>query len=263
MNQMQKVLGYVRKAIQQYDMIHDGDNVAVGVSGGKDSLVLLEALVRLRRFAGIDYTVTAISIDPLFDNEEIDFCAVEEMCLRLNVPYIIKRTNIAEVVFNIRKESNPCSLCAKMRRGALHEAAKSAGCNYLALGHNFNDAVETFIMNLFNTAHIGCFAPKSYLTRRDLYVIRPLCFVHEADVMKAAVAANLPIIESKCPVDGRTSRETTKQFILSMDKQNPGFSEKIFRAMCRANINGWGADTALAEDKELSLNCQISSPPIG
>lgn len=243
MSSMQTVLGYVRKAIQQYDLIHDGDKIAVGVSGGKDSLVLLEALVRLRRFAGIEYTVMAISIDPRFDGQETDYSAVEEMCRRLDVPYIIERSKIAEVVFDIRKESNPCSLCAKMRRGALHSIAKDAGCTKLALGHNFNDVVETFIMNLFNTAHLGCFAPISYLSRRDLYVIRPLCLVPEQIIRTVSEGENLPVISSKCPVDGHTSREKTKQFILAMDRENPGFPEKIFYAMRRANIDGWGGNS--------------------
>ena len=221
-------------------MLHDGDKVAVGVSGGKDSLVLLEALVRLRRFAGIDYTVSAVSIDPGFGGEETDYSAVEELCAALGVPYLIKRTKIAEVVFDIRNENNPCSLCAKMRRGVLHEATLEMGCNVLALGHNFNDVVETFVMNLFNNAHLGCFAPSSYLTRRKLYVIRPLCLVPEKEVVRVAEAEGLPVVKSKCPADGHTSREDTKQFILEMDRKAPGFPEKLFGAMRRADINGWG-----------------------
>lgn len=239
MDPIQKILGYTRKAVQQYDMLHDGDRVAVGVSGGKDSLVLLEALVRLRRFAGIDYNVTALSIDPGFSGAETDYSAVEEMCGRLGVPYIIKRTKIAQVVFDIRQESNPCSLCAKMRRGALHEACQELDCNVLALGHNFNDVVETFIMNLFNNSHLGCFAPCSYLTRRELFVIRPLCLAPEREVRKTALAEGLPVVKSKCPADGHTSREETKQFVLQMEREHPGFPEKIFGAMRRGNIDGW------------------------
>ena len=230
----------MRKAVQEFDLIQDGDKIAVGVSGGKDSLVLLKGLVLLKRFAGIDYGVAAVTIDPRFNSIDGDYSAVLDLCNELGVEYRVVPSDIAEVVFDIRKESNPCSLCARMRRGALHNAAKELGCNKIALGHNFEDVVETFIMNLFNEGRLGCFAPKNYLSRKDLTVIRPLVFAPERVVISAAKRHSLPIVKSKCPVDGHTSREKTKQFLAERDKADKGFSNRIFGAMRRAGLNGWG-----------------------
>lgn len=237
---MQKILGYMRKAIQEFDLIQDGDKIAVGVSGGKDSLVLLEGLVRLKRFIGIDYEVTAITLDPRFGGTDGDYSSVEEMCQRLGVNFILKRTHIGEIVFDIRQETNPCSLCARMRRGALHDAAKEAGCNKIALGHNYDDAVETFVMNLFNEGRLGCFAPKSYLSRKDITMIRPLVFAPEKEVRNAAKRSGLEVVKSKCPADGHTSREETKRFLAERNKADKGFSDRIFGAVRRAGLDGWG-----------------------
>ena len=237
---MQKILGYMRKAIQEFDLIQDGDKIAVGVSGGKDSLVLLEGLVRLKRFIGIDYEVTAITLDPRFGGIDGDYSSVEEMCQRLGVDSILKRTHIGEIVFDVRQETNPCSLCARMRRGALHDAAKEAGCNKIALGHNYDDAVETFVMNLFNEGRLGCFAPKSYLSRKDITMIRPLVFAPEKEVRNAAKRSGLEVVKSKCPADGHTSREETKRFLAERNKADKGFSDRIFGAVRRAGLDGWG-----------------------
>lgn len=237
---MQKILGYMRKAIQEFDLIQDGDKIAVGVSGGKDSLVLLEGLVRLKRFIGINYEVTAITLDPRFGGTDGDYSAVEKMCQRLGVNFILKRTHIGEIVFDIRHETNPCSLCARMRRGALHDAAKEAGCNKIALGHNYDDAVETFVMNLFNEGRLGCFAPKSYLSRKDITMIRPLVFAPEKEVRNAAKRSGLEVVKSKCPADGHTSREETKRFLAERNKADKGFSDRIFGAVRRAGLDGWG-----------------------
>ncbi|MCX4256955.1 MAG: tRNA 2-thiocytidine biosynthesis TtcA family protein [Oscillospiraceae bacterium] len=237
---MQKILGYMRKAIQEFDLIQDGDKIAVGVSGGKDSLVLLEGLVRLKRFIGIDYEVTAITLDPRFGGIDGDYSSVEEMCQRLGVDFILKRTHIGEIVFDVRQETNPCSLCARMRRGALHDAAKEAGCNKIALGHNYDDAVETFVMNLFNEGRLGCFAPKSYLSRKDITMIRPLVFAPEKEVRNAAKRSGLEVVKSKCPADGHTSREETKRFLAERNKADKGFSDRIFGAVRRAGLDGWG-----------------------
>lgn len=230
----------MRKAIQEFDLIQDGDKIAVGVSGGKDSLVLLEGLVRLKRFIGIDYEVTAITLDPRFGGIDRDYSSVEEMCQRLGVDFILKRTHIGEIVFDVRQETNPCSLCARMRRGALHDAAKEAGCNKIALGHNYDDAVETFVMNLFNEGRLGCFAPKSYLSRKDITMIRPLVFAPEKEVRNAAKRSGLEVVKSKCPADGHTSREETKRFLAERNKADKGFSDRIFGAVRRAGLDGWG-----------------------
>lgn len=237
---MQKILGYMRKAIQEFDLIQNGDKIAVGVSGGKDSLVLLEGLVRLKRFIGINYEVTAITLDPRFGGTDGDYSSVEEMCQRLGVDFILKRTHIGEIVFDVRQETNPCSLCARMRRGALHDAAKEAGCNKIALGHNYDDAVETFVMNLFNEGRLGCFAPKSYLSRKDITMIRPLVFAPENEVRSAAKRSGLEVVKSKCPADGHTSREETKRFLAERNKADKGFSDRIFGAVRRAGLDGWG-----------------------
>lgn len=237
---MQKILGYMRKAIQEFDLIQNGDKIAVGVSGGKDSLVLLEGLVRLKRFIGIDYEVTAITLDPCFGGVDGDYSSVEKMCQRLGVDFVLKRTHIGEIVFDVRQETNPCSLCARMRRGALHDAAKEAGCNKIALGHNYDDAVETFVMNLFNEGRLGCFAPKSYLSRKNITMIRPLVFAPEKEVRNAAKRSGLEVVKSKCPADGHTSREETKRFLAERNKADKGFSDRIFGAVRRAGLDGWG-----------------------
>lgn len=247
---MQKILGCIRKAVQLYDLIENGDHIAVAVSGGKDSLVMLQGLAEFKRFAGIDYHLHAITADPCFNGIKSDYSAVKKICDRLEIPYTIETTDIARIVFDIRKEKNPCSLCAKMRRGALHELSKSLGCNKLALGHNNDDVVETFIMNLFREGRIACFAPKSYLTRRDLTVIRPLCLASEAQVRAAAKHADLEVVKSKCPADTHTKRQETKEWLYSREKEDKGFIIRLFGAMHRADINGWGFPEDKAETKK-------------
>ncbi len=246
---MQKILGYMRKAIQEFDLIENGDKIAVGVSGGKDSLVLLKGLVLLKRFIGIDYDVVAITLDPGFNGVLGDYSSVAELCDELGIQYVLKRTQIAEIIFDVRKEPNPCSLCARMRRGALHDSAKENGCNKIALGHHYDDAVETFVMNLFNEGRIGCFSPKSYLSKKDLMLIRPLVFAPEKEVRKACTKSQLKIVKSKCPVDGCTSRQSTKEFLREMEKKSDGFTYRLFGAMRRAGVDGWGYRGAKAADK--------------
>lgn len=237
------MLGYMRKAIQEFDLIHDGDRIAVGVSGGKDSLVLLKGLVLLKRFIGIEYDVVAITLDPGFGGVWGDYSSVQAMCDEMNVPYILKRTQIGEIVFVIRKEPNPCSLCARMRRGALHDAAKEAGCNKIALGHHYNDAVETFVMNLFHEGRVGCFSPLTYLSKKEIFLIRPMVLAPESAVKRAAARENLQIVKSKCPADGHTSRERAKDFLAERERADNGFTDRIFGALCRSGVSGWGAAT--------------------
>lgn len=237
---MQRLLGYMRKAIQEFDMIQDGDRIAVGVSGGKDSVALLQGLLQLKRFIGIDYQVVGITLDPGFGGKFGDYSPIEELCRRMDAEYLVKRTQIGEIVFDVRQEASPCSLCARMRRGALHDAAKELGCNKIALGHHYNDAVETFVMNLFNEGRLGCFSPVSYLSRKDLTMIRPLVFAPEKDVASAVRKAGLPVIKSVCPVDGATNREKTKEFLREREREDPGFTYRLFGALRRSGLDGWG-----------------------
>ena len=241
---MQMLMSHMRAAMQRYRMIEQGDVVAVGVSGGKDSLALLYALSELRRFYPIPYTVKAITLDMQFNDTPADYSKIERLCEQLEVEYIIKRTRLASVIFDQRGEKNPCSLCAKMRRGMLHDAAKEAGCNKIALGHHLDDAVVTFYMNLLNGGKIGCFSPKSYLSRKDLTLIRPMVFAYERDVAKAARRLNLPVAKSKCPADGVTERQRVKELIDRLEKES-GYSslyQKTLGALQRAKIDGWGED---------------------
>ena len=236
---MQKLLSYMRSACQQYDMIKDGDRIAVGVSGGKDSMALLAAMADLRRFYPQKFELVAITLDPRFGGEDADYSAIEEFCKEHEVEYIIKRTQLAEVIFDIRKESNPCSLCARMRRGALHDAAKASGCNKIALGHHLDDVAETFIMNLFNGGTLDCFMPVTYLSRKDIYMIRPMIFARESDCARVCRRGNLPIVKSKCPADGTTERQEVKEFLNSLEKKYGNVREKILGAMQRKEINGY------------------------
>ena len=236
---MQKMLGYMRKTIQEFDMIQDGDRIAVGGSGGKDSLVLLKGLIELRRFIGIEYDVVAITLDPRFGGVEGDYSSVAQMCSEAGVEYRLIPTDIGQIVFDIRKELNPCSLCAKLRRGALHNAAKDAGCNKIALGHHFDDAVETFMMNLLNEGRIGCFSPVTHLARCGLVQIRPMVMAPEKEIIRAARRLDLNVVKSKCPADGHTSRQRTKELLAELEKTNKGVTERIFGAMRRGKIDGW------------------------
>ena len=237
---MQKILGYLRKAVQRYDMLSDDDRVCVGVSGGKDSVVLLYGLTLMKRFIGIDYQVVGLTLDPNFGGVQTDYSPVADFCATHDIEYHVVQTQIGEIVFDIRKEPNPCSLCARMRRGALHNYAVELGCNKIALGHNYDDAVETFIMNLFTEGRIGCFSPTNPLENMGLELIRPLVLAPEREIRKAARKNELPIVKSKCPADGHTNRQRTKEFLAEMERKDRGFKERIFGAMCRGNIDGWG-----------------------
>lgn len=237
---LQKILGYMRKAVIEFDLLQNGDKVAVGISGGKDSLVLLSGLVRLKKFIGIDFDIVGITLDPQFEGAMTDYSPVEELCKELGVEYHIQRSNIGKIVFDLRNEKHPCSLCARMRRGALHDMTKALGCNKLALGHHRDDVVETFMMNLFIEGRIGCFAPKSYLSRKDITLIRPLVFAPEKEIKKAAAKNDIQIIKSHCPVDGHTKREEFKNWLNENNHADKGFSDRIFGALRRSGIDGWG-----------------------
>lgn len=236
---MQQIMGYIRRAVEEYDMIVDGDTVAVGVSGGKDSVALLAGLAGVRRFIGRSFTLKAISLDNRFGGVETDFSQVAALCEKLEVEYILRRTEIGTIVLEQREESNPCSLCARMRRGLLHDTAKEAGCNKIALGHHYNDAVETFVMNLFNEGRVGCFSPVSYLSRKDLTMIRPLVFAPERELRNAVNRAGLPVVKNPCPMDGCTERQWTKEFLQDLEKTHPGVTQRIFGAIRRGHVSEW------------------------
>lgn len=237
---MQKLMGQMRAAMERYEMVKPGDKIAVGVSGGKDSLMLLTGLAKLRAFYPVPFSLIAITADPCFGGQETDFSAIEELCQELDVPYLIRRTRLGSIIFEERKEENPCSLCARMRRGILHEMAKENGCTALALGHHFDDAVQTFFMNLFYGGKLGCFSPKSYLSRRDLWMIRPMVFCEERDIRNAAARLELPVVKSQCPADGCTSRKETELLVAELEKQFPDLRKKVMGAMQRAGLDHWG-----------------------
>ena len=236
---MRRILSRTRAAVDDYKMIQPGDKIAVGVSGGKDSLMLLKALCELKRFYSAEFTVVAITLDMRFENKDGDFSAVKELCDQYGVEYVVKPTDLYEIIFNIRKESNPCALCSRMRRGILHDTAKELGCNKIALGHHLDDAAETFMMNLLIESRVGCFAPVTYLSRRDITMIRPLVYVREREVTAAAERLNLPVVESKCPANEHTKREDVKNLLAELSKQYGDVPEKIVGAMQRGAIDRW------------------------
>lgn len=231
------LLSYTRRAIDDYNMIEDGDKIAVGVSAGKDSLTLLCALSQLRRFYPKKFDLIAITIDMGFDG--MDLSPIKSFCEELGIKYHIVPTQISKIIFDVRKESNPCSLCAKMRRGALHTAAKELGCNKVALGHHFDDVVETFMLNLFYEGRLGCFQPVTYLSRIDLHLIRPMIYMPEKDVRYFANKTSLPIIKSPCPADKKTERENMKLLLHNLEKENKGLRYRIFGAIQRGEIDGF------------------------
>lgn len=237
MENIKRVLSYTRRAVDDYEMIREGDKIAVGVSAGKDSLTLLCALSALRRFYPKKFDLCAITVDMGF--EGTDFSGIQALCDRLDVPYTVVPTEISKIIFDVRKEKNPCSLCAKMRRGALHTAAKELGCNTVALGHHFDDVVETFMLNLFFEGRLGCFQPVTYLSRMDIRLIRPMIYMPEKDVRYFAKSAELPVVKSSCPADGNTQREEMKQLLAKLDRENRGLRYRIFGAIQRGEIDGF------------------------
>lgn len=234
---MKRIVSRVRKAVEDYDMIHDGDKIAVGVSGGKDSLVLLGALANLSRYYPKKFTVIGLTLDMGYKQ---DYSAIQKYCDGLSVEYVVKPTNIAEVVFDYRKEENPCSLCAKLRRGALNDLAIENGCKRVALGHHNDDVLETFLLSLMYEGRINCFAPVTYLDRTDLYSIRPLIYVREGDIRGVVRKMDIPVLKSACPVDGSTKRAEIKDIIADLDKKvNPGLKKRMFTAIQNSGIDGW------------------------
>ncbi len=234
---MKRILSLTRKCVQDYDMIAPGDKIAVGVSGGKDSLVLLKALAELREFYPAEFSIVAVTVDPGIPG--MDFAPIVEYCNNLNIEYKIVKSQLYDIIFNIRKESNPCSLCAKMRRGMLHDAAIAEGCNKVALGHHFDDAVETFMLSQVYEGRLSCFFPVTWLDRKQITMIRPMLYVTESIIRGAARRLELPVVENPCPADGNTKRQEIKDLLRDLNSKYPGIRERIFGAIERLPLPGW------------------------
>lgn len=238
MNNLNEFTGLVRRCVDDYHMIQPGDAIAVGVSGGKDSLILLLALRHLKTYYPTPFHLEAITLELGFDG--MDFTPVAQLCKELDVPYTCLKTDIKEIVFDVRKEENPCSLCAKMRRGALNDAMKARGMNKLALGHHFDDAVETFMMSLLFEGRLSCFKPVTYMSRADVWQIRPMLYAGEQRIANLATALQVPVVENPCPQDKTSKRHEIKTLLHTMCQTYPDLKSKVFGAMQRLPLDGWG-----------------------
>ena len=238
---MQEILGLVRRCVEDYDMIQAGDTVAVGVSGGKDSLLTLTALARLSRFYPKPFRVVAMTVEA--GTPGMSFDGVADYCRALGVEYIRVSVPIYEVVFLERREKNPCSLCAKLRRGALSTAMNEHGIRKIALGHHYDDAVETLLMNLLFEGRIGCFQPVTYLDRTDITQIRPLLYCQEADIRRMAAKLALPVVKNTCPMDGHSRRQEVKELLAELEQRYPDLKKKLFGAVQRYPLYGWDLET--------------------
>ena len=237
---LNKFTGHVRRCVEDFGMISDGEVVAVGVSGGKDSLSLLCALANLRKYYPKRFSLHAVTLDMGF--EGTDFSAVGALCDSLGVPYTLRRTDYADVIFNVRREKNPCALCAKMRRGALHDLIKELGAAKIALAHNLDDAVETYMLSLIYEGRISCFQPVTYMDRAGVTQIRPMLYVGEGSVMRLVGELGLPVVENPCPMNGASKREEMKALLKTLGMSYPGLKNRIFGAMRRLPLTGWGAE---------------------
>ena len=237
---MQHILGLVRRCVEDYHMIEPGETVAVGVSGGKDSLLTLTALARLRKFYPVPFSVHAITLET--GTPGMSFDAVAALCEDLEVPYTRIQVPVYQIVFEERKEKNPCSLCAKLRRGSLNTALQELGIGKIALGHHFDDAVETMLMNLLFEGRIGCFQPVTYLDRSGITQIRPLLYCHEDEVRRAVEKLQLPVVQNPCPANGSTRRQEVKELLAELEGKYPNLRQKIFGAMQRYPLYGWNLE---------------------
>ena len=234
---LQQLLSYTRKAVDDYQMIEEGDKIAVGVSGGKDSLTLLYALKGLQRFYPKHFELLAVTVNLGFEN--FDLAEVKKLCENLDVPYHVIDTEIADIIFQVRKEENPCSLCAKMRKGALNTAVKELGCNKVAYAHHRDDIIETMLLSLLFEGRFYAFSPKTFLDRMQLTVIRPMMYIPEVDVIGFRNKYQLPVAKNPCPADGATKREYVKQLVRQLNLENPGVKDRMFHAITNGNIEGW------------------------
>lgn len=238
--EIDKITGRLRRAVERYSMIAPSERICVGVSGGKDSLVLLAALAHMRRFADFDYEIEALTVDNgLAFGNRADFTAVSSMCERLNVRHTVIKTDISKIVFELRREKNPCSLCASLRRGALTSAARELGCTSVALGHHLDDAAETYLMNIILTGRAGCFSPVADYEESGLRLIRPMIYLRETEISSFATRAELPVIEKTCPLDGETERSHFKALLREEDKRHRGVYTRVLGALERSGVDGW------------------------
>ncbi|MBQ8748722.1 MAG: adenine nucleotide alpha hydrolase family protein [Oscillospiraceae bacterium] len=233
---MQKIVGLVRRCVEDYNMIEAGDRIGVGVSGGKDSLALLVLLAELQKYNHKPFAIEAITVDMGLG---MDYTEIEKLCKELRVPFHLIKTEIGPIIFEHRKEKNPCSMCSKMRRGALNQALLDLGLNKLALGHHYDDAVETFVMSLIYEGRISCFQPVTDLDRTGIIQIRPMLYIHERTVDSFAKRQNLPVLANRCPVDKNTKREEVKQLVYDLSATYPDLKERIFGAMQRLPLPEW------------------------
>ena len=234
---MQKLAGLVRRCIEDYSMIDEGDRIAVGLSGGKDSITLLAAMASIRAYYPKKFELFAITADMGLDG--MDYSPLEEYCAGIGVPYFLERTQIARVVFEDRQEKNPCALCSKMRRGVINQRLAAEGIGKLALGHHLDDAVETFYMSLIYEGRISCFSPVTNMDRSGITQIRPLLYASEADAANAAARLGLPVVKSTCPMDGVSSRESVKRLLAQLRGEEPDLTAKMLGAMQRFPLPGW------------------------
>ena len=234
---LQRLLSLIRQAVDQYEMIEEGDHIAIGISGGKDSLTLLWGLAHLQKFYPKHFSLSAITVDMGIDIMDLE--PIRELCQEFQVPYEIVPTEIGKILFDIRKETNPCSLCAKLRKGALNNKALEMGCNKIAYAHHKDDLIETAMMSLLYEGRFYAFSPVTHLDRTDLTVIRPLMFVSEADVKGFRNKYQLPVCKNPCPMDGHTRREYVKNLIHTLNMENPGVKDRLFRAVIEGHIEGW------------------------
>lgn len=234
---LQKLLSYTRRAVDDYAMIEEGDRIAIGISGGKDSLTLLYALHGLRRFYPHHFDLEAITVDLGYETFHTE--PIQELCKELGIPYTVVKTEIKTIVFDIRKEENPCSLCATLRKGAFNNKASELGCNKIAYAHHKDDLVETMLLSLIYEGRFHSFSPKTHLDRKEMTVIRPLMYVNEADIIGFMHKQNLPVCKNPCPADGHTQREEIKQLLRSLNTRFPGCKNRMFTAICNGDLSDW------------------------
>ena len=245
---MQKLIGLVRRCVDDYDMIQPGDKIGVGVSGGKDSVALLVFLAELRKYNSNPFYLEAITVDMGLG---MDYSGIENLCKTLDVPFTLVKTEIGPIIFDYRKEKNPCSMCAKMRRGALNETLLKRGLNKLALGHHYDDAVETFLMSLIYEGRLSCFQPVTNLDRTGICQIRPMLYIHERTIDGFVSRMQLPVIENRCPVDKNTKRQEIKDLIYQLSSTYPDLKERVFGAMQRLPLPEWGPNGRYNRPKDV------------